>query len=146
MTAARRSRSAAWAAGGLSALLVTTGLLHLLAPADFESIVPRLLGAPAFWVYLSGVAELACAAAIALPRTRHVGGLAAAALFVAVFPANVQMALDAHGGRDLLIAWGRLPLQIPLVAWALYVARHSRRGRGPRDSQPGVTAGAATRG
>ena len=121
--------SAGWL---LSGLLATSGTLHFVAPAVFESIVPRFLSSPAAWVFASGVAELGCAAAIAVPSTRRRGGFAAATLFVAVFPANVQMALDAHSGsHDLyhspLVAWGRLPLQLPLIAWALYVARAARR-------------------
>ncbi|MGH8916885.1 MAG: DoxX family protein [Actinomycetes bacterium] len=67
------------------------------------------------------------ALAVAAPRTRRRGGMAAALLFVAVFPANVQMALDWRG-RTLpqqALAWGRLPLQLPLIAWALR-ASHDR--------------------
>ncbi len=121
----RWSRPAAWA---LSALLLTTGTLHFVVPGPYESIVPHWLGSAAFWVAVSGLAELACAAAIAVHPTRRTGALAAAVLFVVVFPANVQMALDSGGGgsellRNPVIAWGRLPLQVPLVLWALYVAR-----------------------
>ncbi|MFD0855152.1 hypothetical protein ACFQ07_23130, partial [Actinomadura adrarensis] len=69
--------------------------------------------------------ELACAAAVAVPKTRRVGALATAALFVAVFPANVKMAYDWRR-RPLpqrATAYGRLPLQMPLVVWALKVAK-----------------------
>lgn len=113
-------------AAGLAGLLATTGLLHFLAPRPFDSIVPRgLPGSPRTWTHLSGVAELAVAAAVAHPRTRRAGGLAAAALFVAVFPANVRMAVDWRHAAPArrAIAWGRLPLQAPLIAWALRVAR-----------------------
>lgn len=117
---------AAWA---LSALLLTTGTLHFVAPAGFESIVPGLLGAPAFWVRASGVAELGCAASLVFGLTRRVAGWACVVLFVAVLPANVTMALDSlHGHGSGLVAWLRLPLQIPLVLWAGYVARGSSRG------------------
>ena len=116
------------AALGLAGLLTVTGSLHFLTPAPFESIVPPLLGHPALWVALSGVAELGCAVLVALPATRRVGGWACAALFVAVFPANVQMALDSlHGQGSPWVAWPRLPLQVPLVLWALYVARFDPR-------------------
>jgi len=134
--ARRRARAGAWAAYLLAALLLTTGLLHFLTPSGFETIVPRALGSRAFWVYLSGAAELACAAALAVPATRRLGAFATAILFVAVFPANVQMALnaDAHS-HDLLrnpaVAYVRLPLQIPLILWALYIARRARRVLAP---------------
>ncbi|MCZ2263707.1 MULTISPECIES: hypothetical protein [unclassified Isoptericola] len=115
-------------AGSLAGLLGAAGALHLVRPAVFEGLIPRGLGSPRAWVYGSGVAELACAAAVAVPATRRVGGLASAALFVAVFPGNVKMALDSHPGyrswaRNPAIAWARLPLQVPLVAWASKVAR-----------------------
>lgn len=136
MDARRRARAGAWAAYLLAALLLTTGLLHFLTPSGFETIVPRALGSRAFWVYLSGAAELGCAAALAVPATRRLGGYATAILFVAVFPANVQMALDADAhSHDLLrnpaVAYGRLPLQIPLILWALYIARRARRVPAP---------------
>lgn len=117
------------AATGLAALLGGSGVLHLVAPRPFDGIVPRSLpGSPRTWTYVSGVAELAVAAAIAHPRTRRAGGLAAAALFVAVFPANVKMAVDARHASPAhrAIMFGRLPLQAPLIAWALRVARRSR--------------------
>ncbi|BEL11649.1 DoxX family protein [Actinoplanes sichuanensis] len=113
-------------AAGLAGLLATTGVLHFLAPKPFDGIVPRSLpGSPRTWTYLSGVAELAVAAAVAHPRTRRAGGLAAAALFVAVFPANVKMAADWRHASPAkrAVAFGRLPLQAPLIAWALRVAR-----------------------
>jgi uncharacterized membrane protein len=75
------------------------------------------------------VAELVCAAAVALPRTRRVGGYSAAALFVLVLPGNVQMALDA-GDRSAAyqaIAYARPPLQIPLILWGIAVGRQAPR-------------------
>ena len=115
-------------ARALAALLTTTGVLHLAAPAPFDAIVPRRLpGTPRFWTFASGLAELAVAAAVAVPGTRRLGATAAAALFVGVFPANVQMARDwsDRSAAARAVAWGRLPLQVPLVAWALAVRRHA---------------------
>ncbi|MGH3913463.1 MAG: DoxX family protein [Pseudonocardiaceae bacterium] len=110
----------------LACLLTATGVLHFAVPQQFDAIVPRALPGPSRrWTHLSGVAELAVAAAVATPRTRRRGGVAAALLFVAVFPANVQMALDWRR-RTLpqqALAWGRLPLQLPLIAWALRASR-----------------------
>ena len=115
----------------LAGLLAVTGALHFVVPKAFASIVPPALPEPELLVYASGVAELACAAGLAVPRTRRAAGWATAALFLAVFPANVQMALDA-GGRSAAYqagTWLRLPLQVPLVVWAVSVARarESRR-------------------
>lgn len=120
--------SVAVAAWALSALLAVTGVLHFIAPSGFESIVPRALGSPTFWVRVSGAAELGCAGLLAAPATRRAGGWATAALFVAVFPANVTMALQSLEGRgSVVVAFGRLPLQVPLVLWAVYVAVGSPR-------------------
>ncbi|WP_035840393.1 DoxX family protein [Kitasatospora azatica] len=110
----------------LSGLLLVAGVAHFAVPRPFDDIVPRSLpGEPRTWTRLSGVAELAVGAAIAYPRTRRAGALAAAGLFAAVFPANVKMAYDwRHRPAPLrAAAVARLPLQIPLVAWALRVAR-----------------------
>ncbi|MBU8859267.1 MULTISPECIES: hypothetical protein [unclassified Micromonospora] len=110
----------------LAGLLATAGVTHLVRPGLYDPIVPRALPGPArFWTYASGAAELAVAAAVAHPATRRRGGLAAAALFVAVLPANVQMAWDWRRRRPArrAIAYGRLPMQVPLIWWALRVAR-----------------------
>jgi uncharacterized membrane protein len=109
----------------LSGLLTVTGTLHFVVPKVFADIVPPQLPSPIGLVYASGVAELVCAAGLAVPRTRRVAGWATAALFVAVFPGNIQMALDA-GDRSTTyqaLTYARLPLQVPLVVWAVSVAR-----------------------
>lgn len=116
-------------AGALVALLGGAGVLHLIKPAPFDSIVPpRLPGTRRFYTLASGVAELATAALVAVPSTRRLGGRAAAALFVGVFPANVQMAWDWRHDDAVRksIAFGRLPIQPLLVAWALRVASSAR--------------------
>ncbi|GAA1400123.1 DoxX family protein [Pseudonocardia kongjuensis] len=113
----------------LAGLLGTAAVLHVVRPEPFDSIVPeRLPGTPRFWTYASGAAEGAVAAAVAHPRTRRIGGYAAAGLFAAVFPANVSMALRWRRKPPAyrVVAWARLPLQIPLVWWALRIARPDR--------------------
>lgn len=122
---APRSRDALALAG----LLTVTGVLHFARPRPFDKIMPRSLpGDPRTWTYVSGAAELAVAAAVIHPRTRRLGGLAAAGLFAAVFPANVRMAVDWRHAKPVprALAYGRLPLQIPLVWWGLRVARAAR--------------------
>ncbi|MDO0917687.1 DoxX family protein [Streptomyces sp. DT2A-34] len=110
----------------LAGLLATAGVAHFAAPRQFDATVPRSLpGTPRTWTYASGVAELALAAGVALPRTRKVAALATAAFFVGVFPANVKMAVDwrHRPAPQKAAAIGRLPLQIPLVLWARGVAK-----------------------
>ncbi len=109
----------------LTGLLTVTGTLHFVVPKPFVAVVPPSLPQPELLVALSGVAELVCAVLLAPSRTRKLGGLAAAATFVAVYPANISMALRAHRrtGWYRLAVWLRLPLQIPLITEALRVAR-----------------------
>lgn len=112
----------------LAAVLGVAGALHFVRPQTYASIVPAQLGDPMPWVYASGVAELACAAGLAAARTRRGAALATAVLFVAVFPANVQMAVtalrsDSASTLTQAVSLARLPLQVPLVLWALAVRR-----------------------
>ncbi|MGW3990789.1 DoxX family protein [Streptomyces sp. NPDC004830] len=112
----------------LAGLLATAGIAHFAAPRRFDAIVPGALpGSPRTWTHASGAAELALAAGLALPRTRKAAALATAAFFVGVFPANVKMAADwrHRPAREKAAAFGRLPLQVPLVLWARGVARNA---------------------
>jgi len=112
---------------------------HFAIPGFYDAIVPHAIPGPArAWTLASGVVELACA--VASPaRTRRLGATVAAVLFVAVLPANIQMAVDCGpGGPRQAIAYGRLPLQIPLVLWALAVRRAAS---GPAEGDPAVCAG-----
>jgi len=115
---------------GLCVLMGGSGLLHLLAPAPYRSIIPSpLRGQAAALVTISGAIEIICAALLIVPRTRRLGAYAIAALLVAVFPANIQMALDSKHGIVGSLTWLRLPLQAPLILWAL-TFRRAPDGRG----------------
>ncbi len=106
----------------LTALLALAGTTHLVRPEWYDGLVPPALpGSTRAWTLGSGVIELLVAATVAAPRTRRAGGLAAAALFVAVFPGNVWMAIEP-GSVPRWAALVRLPLQVPLVLWGLQVA------------------------
>jgi uncharacterized membrane protein len=109
----------------LAALLAAAGTMHFVRPQPFDDIVPRALpGRARTWTYASGLVELTCAALVAVPRTRRVGAALTAATFVGVFPANIQAAVDHRPPHPLGVAmWARLPLQVPLVIWALRNAR-----------------------
>lgn len=118
------------AAIGLASLMIGAGTFHLVAPGPYESIIPGPLRS---WdtelVYASGAAEIGLGLGLLPARTRRIAGWGIAALLVAVFPANVQMAIDAQRTGPEWLAWGtlvRLPIQIPLILWALYVARQAR--------------------
>lgn len=113
----------------LAGALVVMGVLHFAVPGAFDRIVPRVLGHPRKWTYLSGVAELACGILTAVPRTRRTGALLATATIVAVYPANWQMALDAGLPPRDAAGWGawiRLPFQVPMIRFAWKVAQRAR--------------------
>lgn len=116
-----------WALAGL---LAGAGATHFAVPAVYDAMIPSPLpGPPRAWTYGAGAAELAVAAAVAVPRTRALGGLAAAGLFAGVLPANVKMAVDARRSDSRAYRAGtvlRLPLQAPLIVWALRVRRRAR--------------------
>lgn len=114
-------------ATALAALLAGAGVTHFVAPAFYDAMIPAALpGSARAWTYGSGAVELAVGAAVLAPGTRRHGALAAAALFAAVLPGNVKMALDARGSDSAGYRAGtllRLPLQLPLIGWALRVRR-----------------------
>jgi uncharacterized membrane protein len=114
-------RRAPWV---VAAAFSASGVVHLVHPATFTRIVPTFLPAKTALVYASGVAELICA--VGLWRRDRWAGLAAATLLVVIWPANLQMAINAQRGNDVVTKvedWIRLPLQIPLIWCALQSGR-----------------------
>ncbi|MEX0767559.1 MAG: hypothetical protein WD029_03715, partial [Microthrixaceae bacterium] len=109
-------------AGGLLAI----GILHFVVPKPFEKAVPDWFPDAHAAVFWSGVAELGAGALLAVPKTRRIGGWVATATLVAVYPANIQMAIDAtrSGSKPAAAAaWVRLPLQFPMIAKAFGYTR-----------------------
>ena len=112
----------------LAAMFASSGVVHLVRPQAFAAIMPRAIPGRHHrnLIYLSGLLELVCA--VGLFRRAAWAAPASVAVLGAVFPANLQMALDAGSGRNpgpadtRLVAWGRLPLQIPMV-WAALQSR-----------------------
>lgn len=96
-----------------------SGLAHLVNPAAFLWLMPPWLPWHMELIYLSGVAELIAAGGL-LARWRFAPAFTVVVL-LAVWPANWWFAVDSLAGGDLatsVIAWFRLPLQIPLMWWA----------------------------
>lgn len=124
LTGLDRVRTGAPLALGL--LLGGAGVLHLISPVVFRPLMPPVLPHPDAWIYASGVAEILCA--YGLLTRRRWAGTASTLLLLAVWPGNIQMALDSGSGRlsgaadDPLVAWARVPLQIPLI-WAALQSR-----------------------
>jgi uncharacterized membrane protein len=100
---------------------VFAGVMHFVKPRTYESIVPSYLPAPRALVYASGVAEIAGGAGLMVQAARRPAGWWLIATLLAVFPANLHMALHPErfrkvpGGATAL--WARLPLQAGFIAW-----------------------------
>jgi len=120
----------------LALLFATAGVLHFLRPDGYLAIVPHFLPAPRALVFASGACEILLGLGLLLPRTRAVAGIGLIALLVAVFPANVQMLLNAQAAGAArwwqVALWLRLPLQAVLALWVFRVAvarRHPLESR-----------------
>ncbi len=100
---------------------VFAGAMHFVIPKTYRKIVPPYMPAPEAVVYVSGVAEIIGGAGLMRPSRRRLAGWWLIATLIAVFPANVHMALhpdefpQVPGGATAL--WARLPFQAMFVAW-----------------------------
>jgi len=103
-----------------------SGAVHLVRPEVYEPLMPSFVPAHREVILGSGVAELACALGMAVPRTRRLAGWASAALLLGVWPGNLKMALDSNRSSSTpfkVAAWGRMPLQVPMIRAAVAAAR-----------------------
>ena len=102
----------------LALLFVLAGIWHFVHPATYLAIMPPWLPQPLALIYVSGIFEILGGLGLLPARTRRIAGWGLLALLVAVFPANLYMALiHEQLGIPGWIAWGRLPLQLPLMWW-----------------------------
>lgn len=101
--------------------MIFAGVAHFRKPEIFIKIVPTYLPAPRALVYISGFFEILGGIGLLIPFTTNLAAWGLIALFVAVFPANIHMAVNRipfAPGQPPIFAWIRLPLQILLIAWA----------------------------
>lgn len=115
----------------LAVLMIAAGILHFVIPQPFIKIVPGLLPYPAALVYISGVCEIALGAGLFFPPARRLSAWGLVALFIAVYPANLNMALNHIKLTGIPDSWWvhsiRLPLQFVLIAWAYWYTRGSEQ-------------------
>ncbi len=109
----------------LSILLATAGFMHLHQPSLFLAIMPPDLPSPDWLNVLSGLAEIVLAVYLLEPRTRVFAAWGIIALLIAVFPANVYVAVENVGLPDgvpgtgnPVVNWVRLPFQAVMAVWA----------------------------
>jgi uncharacterized membrane protein len=121
----RRLQLAALVAAAL--FFVAAGVFHFVDPAFFVRIVPPQLPAPWALVYVSGVFEVLGGVGLLVPATRRFAAYGLIALLVAVFPANVYMAVEADRfATELAVSpaalYVRLPLQAVFIAWVWWIS------------------------
>ncbi|MGN6695223.1 MAG: DoxX family protein [Aquihabitans sp.] len=111
--------------------LVFMAILHVILPKPFLKIIPKSLGAPRFWNLVAGAAEgTAGALLLSNDRAKHrAGGALATATFVGVYPANINMAIQAGKPTNpaAIAAWLRLPFQFPMIASGIKLAKGEGR-------------------
>lgn len=106
-------------------LFIGGGINHVVNPAVYMRMMPAYLPAHEFLVLLSGIAEIALGILLLVPRTSVLAAWGLIALLVAVFPANLEMALHPEHFPELPVMglWIRLPIQGLLIWWAWVYTR-----------------------
>lgn len=113
--------------GVLAVCMVVAGVLHFVASDPFIRIVPGFLPAPAALVYISGVIEILLGLGLLVPSLQQPAAWGLVALFIAVYPANLNMAINDIQIAGIPNTWWfqafRLPFQFVLIAWAYWYTR-----------------------
>lgn len=117
-------RAGRWIFAGI---FIASGILHFVIPKTYVRIVPPMFPQAKTLVLISGGAEILGGIGLLTSRYRRWAGYGLALLLVAVFPANIYMAVAHIPAEGLLgnrwLQWLRLPIQLPLVWWALHYTR-----------------------
>ena len=103
-------------------LFLLSGSFHLINPGVFQALVPPFLGGQNFWIFLSGILEIICAIGL-LTKQKWAPKFTAFILLV-IWVGNWWYAIDVTFNLEsswflIIGSWLRLPLQIPLIQWAL---------------------------
>ena len=110
---------------------IVAGINHFLNPAIYVHIMPPYLPLPLSLVYLSGLFEIMFGFLLLIPRFTRLAAWGVIALLIAVFPANVHMALHPELTPQLPVVslWIRLPLQGLLIVWAYWFTQPQNDSR-----------------
>jgi len=117
----------AFSRSALALVMVVAGTLHFVATDAYVAIMPDYLPLHRELVYLSGVFELVFGLGLLFRGTRELSGILLILLFIAVLPANINLAIQniqpAGYHIPAVLLWARLPLQLVLIYWAWRVSR-----------------------
>ena len=106
---------------------IFTGISHFLIPEKFMEMMPPFLPAPPFLIYLSGVFEILGGIGLIISKTKKPAAIGLILLLLAVFPANIYVALNniQLGGfmNYAIYQWLRLPMQFVLIGWVWWCSR-----------------------
>jgi len=109
---------------------ILAGANHFRNPQFYRDIVPPQFGSAATLVKISGVCEIAGGASLLIPRLRRAAGWGLIALLIAVFPANIYMAIAPERIPNMNFPrwalWLRLPFQALFIGWIWFVALSGR--------------------
>ncbi|MEO8453451.1 MAG: DoxX family protein, partial [Gemmatimonadota bacterium] len=106
-----------------AAFFVVAGVAHFKRPDFYTQMMPPWLPAHAALVEISGVAEILGGIGLVVPKLRRAAGIGLIVLLVVIFPANIQMLLNARARAEPeLLLWLRLPLQPVLIWWVWVVS------------------------
>jgi len=129
-TSGGRSRALVVGRGVIAVIFIAAGINHFVAPAFYESIVPPILPRPDLMVVVSGVAEVLGGAGLLVARLRRAAAWGLIALLIAVYPANIFMALNPELPPQVRFPewslWARLPIQFVMI-WLVWLMGIRRR-------------------
>ena len=116
----------------LAVFFILAGVTHFLTPAVYLGMMPPWLPAPELMNQVAGLAEILGGVGLLLPAVRRAAGWGLIALLIAIFPANLHVAMQGHmPGTDFsaTVLWLRLPFQAVFIAlvWWVALKRESAR-------------------
>lgn len=113
----------------LSIVFVLAGIYHFVNPSIYLRIMPPFLPVPLFLIYLSGFFQMIFGVLLSVPKFTNQAAWGLIALLIAVFPANIYMAMNTEAFPEVnaSLIWLRLPLQFVLIAWAYWFTSEKRK-------------------
>jgi len=131
-TSSRRPLGYRLGLGAMGIFYLAAGVAHFAIPATYLAVMPTYIPSPLAMIYISGAAEILGGVGVLIPdglifpRTRAAAAWGLVALLIAVSPVHINMCLhpEQFPGIPLWAIWLRLPLQLPLIAWAWFYTRN----------------------